>query len=104
MTIAREWWAGDGTQEAFTEVSHIEWYDQNRVPELLKALVDTVPPDESIAYVGTTVLEDLMAAPEPVDATRVAELVRAARLSADQVALILSGMYPEFRAPLERLL
>jgi hypothetical protein len=103
-TIAREWWNGDGTQDAFDEVWRIQEFDHERVPALLRALVDGVPPDRSIAYIGTSVLEDLMMEPDPLSAARVAELVNEAGLTREQIVLILTGMYPHYRVHLEPLL
>lgn len=102
--IAREWWGGDGTQDAFDEVWRIQEFDRELVPALLRALVDTVPREQSIAYIGTSVLESLMMEPDPLSASRVAELVKAAGLSPEQIALILTGMYPHYRDHLEPLL
>jgi hypothetical protein len=97
-TIAREWWAGDGTQDAFNEVSNIGWNQHDRVPALIRAMLDTAkeaPPGTSIAYIGTSLIESLLTEPYPIPPAQVFALIRAAEVTHEELLGVLRGVYPE---------
>ncbi len=97
-TIAREWWAGDGSQDAFDEVWDIQQYERERVPALIRAMLDTAKeaqPSKSIADVGTSLIESLLTEPDPVPPAQVFAFIRAAEVTHDELLGVLSGVYPE---------
>jgi len=98
QTVAREWWGSDGTSRAFDEVWQIQEYDHGRLPALFRALADTVPAGESLAYVGIAIVESLLSEPDPVPSGDILGWLRSAGLAADEIGVLLGGMYPHFRS------
>jgi hypothetical protein len=96
-TIAREWWAA-GYGDSFDEIDDIVRHHREAVPALIKALADAVDGAASgkkLAYIGTTVIEDLLGSSELFGADEVVVILRSAQLTHDELVSVLSGVYPE---------
>lgn len=100
--LARRWWAdGYGAEPVYGEISRIFDEHPDHVPALLRALVEAVPAGESIAYLGTTILEDRV---DELPAATIAGMLRDSGLTRAQLDEVLSGMWAELRAPIAKLL
>jgi hypothetical protein len=91
--LALRWWSHDS--DAFDAV--IDWVeiDDERIIAFIQAAVRVVPPDQDIAYLGASIIEDLqMEAEFHHRAEHVLELLVATGLPVETVIRILAGVWP----------
>jgi len=97
LRLARGWWASDGSEDYFDRVEEILDTDPSKVPELIRAMVDTAP-EGRLARIGTGPVETLQMAMEFGwrETPTTMELVLAAELTPAELFGVLKGAYPNY--------
>jgi len=92
--LTAAWWLRDF--DAADEVDRITREQKERLPSLIRALVESAP-DGALSYIGVTILEDLadFAVQEGGDDPSLGVLI-AAKLTLADTFEILSGPYPHY--------
>ncbi len=95
LRIAHGWWTSDGSDDVYGEVEHIIDKEPAKVPDLLRAMVDTAP-EGRLHRIGTGPIERLEMGIEfgwrKKPATM--ELLLAANLTASELFEVLRGAWP----------
>jgi hypothetical protein len=97
LRIAKGWWTSDGSDDVFGEVEDILNDEPAKVPDLLRAMVDTAP-EGRLHRIGTGPIETLEMGIEygwrQQPATM--ELLLAAKLTAPEMFEVLRGAWPSY--------
>jgi hypothetical protein len=92
LVLAQRYWIEPGGEDAWAEVMDHASERSADFPRLIVALVETVPPHDSIATIGTGAIETAHYA--GATGAEIVEILLATGLNADTITRILAGVWP----------